>query len=355
MLESQPFIDRLFSQGKLSKLDWEDLITILFKSEPNLHNINAIAKKIQHERYGNRVFLRALIEISNYCPNHCHYCGISCWNKELDRYRLDTNAIIETVELGTELGYRSFVLQGGEDPYYTDEILINIIRQIKNRHPEIALTLSLGERSDSSYQSLFGAGADRYLLRHETANQELYGRLHPNMSFENRIRSLLSLKRIGFQTGSGFLIGLPGQNIKSYAEDFVLLQEIQPEMIGIGPFIPHHKTPLALEPAGNVREVKILLSLLRIAFPNALIPATTALGTLDPTSRFEALSLGANVLMPNITPIEKRSQYTLYDGKRIINDESAQELKQIQMRCAEFGMLVELSRGDHNQYIPSCK
>lgn len=355
MQDSTHLIDRLLTQGKLSEPDWKGLLETLFIRESEEQMIREIARKIQLESYGNRVFLRALIEISNYCPNGCKYCGISRWNGSLSRYRLDSKTILETVHLGYELGYRSFVLQGGEDPFFTDAILVELIKHIKYSHPEIALTLSIGERPESSYRLLFNAGADRYLLRHETADKSLYKWLHPNMSQANRIESLRALKRVGFQTGSGFLVGLPGQTITSYAKDFMLLQELQPEMIGIGPFIPHCMTPLALENPGNVREVKLLLMLLRIAFPNALIPATTALGTLDPASRFEALTLGANVLMPNITPMDNRKQYTLYDGKRISQDESADELKKIQSLCEQYGMRVELSRGDHNQYISKCK
>lgn len=355
MLESKPFIDCLLAKGKLSGQDWEVLLNILGQSKTDVQYLADLAREVQRKNYGNRVFLRALVEISNYCPNSCTYCGISRWNSSVCRYRLTPATIINSIRHGYEIGYRSFVLQGGEDPYFKDEVLVNLIHSIKGMYPEIALTLSVGERSRASYQVLFEAGADRYLLRHETANETRYQIFHPGMSFKHRIESIKTLKDIGFQTGTGFLVGLPGLSISSYAADFVFMQDVQPHMIGIGPFIPHHSTPLASENPGNIDQVKILISLLRIAFPTALIPATTALGTLDPASRFEALTLGANVLMPNITPLEQRKNYALYDGKRITQDESAEELKKIMSICEQYGMQVELSRGDHNQYLGKWK
>lgn len=351
MIDTKTLIERLHNQAFLSKVEWEILLTELFRSDANLEFLSQTAHQIQRSHYGNQVYLRALLEISNYCPNGCKYCGISQWNKPLARYRLNPETIEQTVTYGYGLGYRSFVIQGGEDPYYTDAILLTLIQSIKTKYPDIALALSIGERSESSYRALYQAGVDRYLLRHETANEARYTRLHPGMSFRQRVWALQTLKRIGFQTGSGFLVGLPETTPASYAEDFLFLEQLQPEMIGIGPFIPHHCTPMANDPAGKVREVKILISLLRIAFPKALIPSTTALGTLDPMSRYEALTIGANVMMPNITPMENRKRYTLYDGKRISQDESAVELQSIQKNCEKFGMKVALSRGDHYQFV----
>lgn len=350
MLSVIELIDRLDQEHSLSEEEWTHLFHHLFEPSNDLTYLYQKAWECQNRFYGNKVFLRALIEISNYCPNSCKYCGISRWNKTLERYRLDEKEIISSIKHAYQLGYRTFVLQGGEDPHFTDERLVKMIQNIRFAYPDAAITLSLGERSYDSYRRLREAGADRYLLRHETANQANYTSIHPGMSFEKRLKALQDLKQIGFQTGSGFLIGLPGTLDSDYVTEFELLKRLQPEMIGVGPFIPHHATPFAHEQAGSVRKSLILIALLRIAFPKALIPATTALGTLDPTSRYQALRCGANVLMPNISPRSAREKYTLYDGKRISGDESAEEMQKIISHCEEAGMEVELSRGDHPNF-----
>lgn len=345
MITLKETLHKLFETNSLTK---EELINVL-------ENIDSVAKSIliryAHEtrlaHYGPRVFMRGLIEFSNYCKQDCLYCGLRASNKKVTRYRLTEDEIIGCCEEGYGLGYRTFVLQSGEDYWYTEKILQNIIRRIKELFPEVALTLSIGEREFQIYQNLYKTGADRFLLRHETASRELYARLHPTMSYENRIRSLQMLKEIGYQVGAGFMVGLPGQTSLHLAEDLMFLKEFQPHMIGIGPFIPHSETPLKDEKGGTVEDTVIMVALARLLVPTALIPATTAMGSLHPRGRELALEAGANVVMPNLSPVQYRDKYELYENKICLNDEPAHCRGCIERRIHSAGLKVDMGRGDH--------
>lgn len=305
------------------------------------------ADQVRREHYGTDVFLRGLIEFTNYCKNDCYYCGIRRSNRCAERYRLTPEQILSCCENGYAMGFRTFVLQGGEDPRNTDEAICSLVDQIKTRYPDCAVTLSIGEKSRSSYQAYFNAGADRYLLRHETATDAHYRRLHPaELSLENRKRCLFDLKDIGFQVGAGFMVGSPGQSTKELLADLRFLQQLQPDMIGIGPFIPHHETPFAQEKPGTLELTLRMLSILRLMFPYVLLPATTALGTISPIGRELGLKAGANVMMPNLTPTDARKNYDLYDNK-ICMDEDAGKCRGCQEnRVNSVGYRIVSDRGD---------
>lgn len=304
------------------------------------------ALRIRKEIYGTDVFIRGLIEFTNICKNDCYYCGIRRSNPNVKRYRLTKEEILSCCSKGYELGYRTFVLQGGEDGWFTDGRMADIVSSIKEKYPDCAVTLSLGERSYESYRILKEAGADRYLLRHETADEELYGKLHPSsMSLTVRKQCLYDLKSLGYQVGAGFMVGAPGQTMEHLAEDLKFLEELQPEMVGIGPFIPHHDTQFAKEPAGSVELTLFLLSVIRIMLPRVLLPATTALGTMDPYGREKGMMAGANVVMPNLSPAENRKQYELYDNK-ICTDGEAEESRKLVRRMEAAGFHVVSARGD---------
>lgn len=309
------------------------------------------ADRIRREVFGDKVYIRGLIEISSICKNDCYYCGIRASNKNASRYRLTKDDITACVAMGKELGFSTFVLQGGEDGYFTDEILCSIIEEIKKIAPGCAVTLSLGERSSESYKMLKAAGADRYLLRHETADEELYRRLHPeNMSLENRKKCLFELKNTGFQVGSGFMVGAPYQTIDNIISDIRFLQEIDPAMIGIGPFVPHCDTVFSHMEHGSVELTLRLISILRIIFPQALIPATTALGTVADGGREKGLIHGANVVMPNLSPEEARKSYNLYNNKLATGAESAEGLKILEEKIRGAGFVMSMERGDAPGY-----
>lgn len=299
------------------------------------------AVKIRKENYGNEVLIRGLIEVSNICKNDCLYCGIRKSNWRAERYRLSEKEILSAAETGYRLGFKTFVLQGGEDAWYTDERLEKLIRQLKKSYPDCAVTLSLGERGRESFERLRAAGADRYLLRHETADREHYRKLHPpEMSFEHRMECLMALKELGFQTGAGFMVGSPYQTTENLAMDLKFLEEFQPEMCGIGPFIPHHDTPFSEHSAGSVELTCFLLSVIRIICPKVLLPATTALGSLDPEGREKGILSGANVVMPNLSPANVRSKYLLYDGKLAVGAEAAENLADLKRRMEKIGYMV---------------
>ncbi len=305
------------------------------------------ARRIRESYYGNKVYIRGLIEISSYCKNNCLYCGIRRDNNECVRYRLDKPRILECCEEGYSLGFRTFVMQGGEDGYYTDKLLCSIIGEIKERYPDCAVTLSLGERTKNSYKALFEAGADRYLLRHETADKAHYEKLHPKeLSFENRMRCLEELHGIGYQTGCGFMTGSPYQTPETIAKDLKFIEKFKPEMCGIGPFVPHHKTPFANEPAGTPELTLFLLSLIRLIVPNVLLPATTALGTISENGRELGMLAGANVVMPNLSPKEERGKYELYDNKLCTGNEAAENLRALKERMESIGFEIQIGRGD---------
>ena len=306
-----------------------------------------LARKCTEKYYGRGVYTRGLIEFTNYCKNNCHYCGIQRGNQEVERYRLSKEEILSCCEEGYRLGFRTFVLQGGEDPYFTDEKIVEIVQAIKKEFPDCAVTLSIGEKSRASYEKYFLAGADRYLLRHETADKEHYQYLHPKeLSWEHRMRCLKDLKDIGFQVGCGFMVGSPHQTAKTLAKDLYFIQEFQPDMCGIGPFIPQHATVFAKETAGTLHDTLFLLSLLRLIHPNMLIPATTALGTIDKRGRELGILSGANVLMPNLSPTAVRKKYLLYDNKICTGDESAQCRACLSRRMESIGAYLLVDRGD---------
>lgn len=305
------------------------------------------AVRLRKKYYGDAVYVRGLIEFTNYCKNDCLYCGIRRGNPEAQRYRLTEEEILSCCESGHRLGYQTFVLQGGEDPWYTDERMERIIRAVKERYPGCAVTLSIGERSYESYRRLREAGADRYLLRHETASDAHYRKLHPpEMSLSYRKQCLYNLKELGYQAGAGFMVGTPGQTYDELAEDLLFLRELKPQMAGIGPFVPHHSTPFKNEPAGSVELTLRLLSIVRILLPGILLPATTALGTLDPLGREKGFAAGANVLMPNLSPMGRRKQYDLYDNKLCTGDEAAESLAELKKRVSAAGWRLSMERGD---------
>ena len=305
------------------------------------------AVKVRQKTYGNQVFIRGLIEFTNFCKNDCYYCGIRRSNSHADRYRLTKEQMLDCCANGYELGFRTFVLQGGEDGYFTDDKICDLVSAIKEKYPDCALTLSIGEKSFESYKRFKEAGADRYLLRHETANEEHYGKLHPaNMSLTNRKNCLYDLKKLGYQVGAGFMVGSPYQTEETLAEDLIFLKELKPEMVGIGPFIPHHDTMFAQEAAGSVDLTLYLLSVIRILLPKVLLPATTALGTMDPRGREKGIQAGANVVMPNLSPVKNRKLYDLYDNKICTGEEAAECRGCMGRRVASVGCELVTDRGD---------
>lgn len=309
--------------------------------------LRAAADEVRRAYYGDVVFLRGLIEFSNYCKNNCFYCGIRAGNPTAERYRLSKEEILLCCEEGYRLGYRTFVLQSGEDPYYTDDRICELVAAIRERYPDCAITLSIGEKSRESYQRYYDAGANRYLLRHETADPTHYGKLHPgNMTAENRKRCLWDLKEIGYQVGSGIMVGSPYQTTAHLIADLRFLQELQPDMIGIGPYITHHATPFKDMPSGSAELTLRLLSILRLMFPYVLLPATTALGTLLPDGRERGLQAGANVVMPNLSPTGVRKKYDLYENKICTGEESAQCRNCLELRVKAAGYRVVTDRGD---------
>ena len=311
----------------------------------------AAARETAETVFHKQVYLRGLVEFTNYCKNDCYYCGIRCGNRAAERYRLTEEKILSCCDSGAELGFRTFVLQGGEDPYYTDERVCSIVRAIKERHPDCAVTLSIGEKSYESYKKYYDAGADRYLLRHETADEEHYAKLHPAvMSGAHRKQCLRDLKAIGYQVGCGIMVGSPFQTIDTICEDLVFMQELQPHMIGIGPFLAHKDTPFRDEPNGSVETTLRLLAILRLLFPKVLLPATTALGTADALGREKGILAGANVLMPNLSPVSVRGKYLLYDGKICTGEEAAECNVCLRNRIERIGYRVADSRGDHPDF-----
>lgn len=305
------------------------------------------AKAVREQVYGSRVFIRGLIEFTNYCKNNCYYCGIRRGNDKAERYRLTEDDILACCAEGHALGFRTFVLQGGEDPFFTDEKLVSIVRAIRQGYPDSAITLSLGERSEQSYRALFEAGADRYLLRHETATKAHYARLHPpEMDFDRRMTCLEQLKAIGYQVGCGFMVGSPGQTVDDLARDLRFIKTFRPHMVGIGPFLSHQDTPFCDQPNGTAELTLYLLPILRLLLPEVLLPATTALGTAAGDGRERGILAGANVVMPNLSPVSVRKKYLLYDKKICTGEESAQCIGCLTRRMASVGCTLAVDRGD---------
>ena len=338
-------INKLATEHSLTLAEYKLLVESY--NEENARELAELAVAERKKYYSNTVFIRGLIEISNICKNNCLYCGIRRDNRDCERYRLNKDEILSCCEEGYELGFRTFVMQGGEDAYFTDEVLCDIISSIKEKYSDCAITLSLGERTYESYKRLYDAGADRYLLRHETADEEHYARLHPSsMSFRTRMNALEDLKKIGFQVGCGFMVNSPYQTSETIAKDLKFIEEFQPHMCGIGPFIPHKATPFANREAGGVGFTCYLLSIIRLIRTNILLPATTALGSIEENGREKGILAGANVVMPNLSPYENRRKYELYNNKLFGSAESAQAILDLKKRMNAIGYEVVVDRGD---------
>ena len=338
-------ISKLAEKHSLTLEEYELLISE--RTDEAADKLRQLAVETRKKHYGNSVYIRGLIEISNICKNDCLYCGIRRSNQDCDRYRLTKEQILSCCDEGYALGFRTFVMQGGEDAYFNDERLCDIVSAIKAKYPDCAVTLSMGERSRESYERLYAAGADRYLLRHETATAEHYEKLHPaQMKLEERMQCLRDLKDIGFQTGCGFMVGSPYQTYADIARDLKFIEEFKPQMCGIGPFIPHKATPFASFSAGTVELTCYLLSIVRLICPTVLLRATTALGSIEEGGRERGILSGANVVMPNLSPVDNRKKYELYDNKLYSNAESAQAKAELEKRIKSIGYEVVEARGD---------
>ncbi|MBE7041665.1 MAG: [FeFe] hydrogenase H-cluster radical SAM maturase HydE [Ruminococcaceae bacterium] len=341
-------IDLLEAQHSLTKEEWHRLLT--HWDEETAEYAAQKARAVSQKRFGKNVYIRGLIEFTNICKNDCYYCGLRASNQKCHRYRLTPDDILECCKIGYALGFRTFVLQGGEDPGFSDEVLCSLVKTIKKQHPDCAVTLSVGERPRAVYESFKQAGADRYLLRHETADDDHYQMLHPeNLSPTVRKQCLYDLKDLGFQVGTGFLVGSPFQKTEHLVADLLFIQEFKPQMIGIGPFIPHEDTPFSNEPAGSLNLTLFLISLLRLMHPDALIPATTAIGTLQEGGREEAILRGANVVMPNLSPADYRKDYSLYNNKLSDGAEAAESRQALDARLKTIGYQTVTDRGDYQK------
>ncbi len=347
-MNNRELIQRLYETKRLTHGEWLQLLSSF--SEEDRGFAAELAVDITARRFGKSVFFRGIIEFSNFCRCDCLYCGIRRSNRCVSRYRLTEEDILSCCEDGYRFGYRTFVLQSGEDVFWDDDRLCGLVEEIRRRYPDCAVTLSVGERSRESYQRLFDSGADRFLLRHETADPEHYRRLHPQgQSFENRMRCLRDLKEIGFQTGCGMMVGSPYQTDESLALDMEFICEFDPQMVGIGPFIPHRDTPFRDFPPGDTAKVLFLLSLVRIALPNVLLPATTALGTLRGNGRQLGILAGCNVVMPNLSPLSVRKKYLLYDNKAGVENDGESSVRLLREQMEEIGREVVVGRGDYEK------
>lgn len=346
MNKEKEIIDRLQKEEDIDLASMKILLAMT--DEESISYLGQKARETAQSIYGNQVYIRGLIEFTNYCKNDCYYCGIRRSNGKAERYRLTREQILSCCENGYGLGFRTFVLQGGEDGYFTDEKICGLVSDIKSRYPDCAVTLSIGERSKKSYQAYFDAGADRYLLRHETADETHYQKLHPpELTLSNRKRCLHDLKEIGFQTGCGFMVGSPYQTIETIYEDLMFIKELRPEMVGIGPFIPQKDTPFGEKTAGTLDMTLRLLSIIRLLHKGVLLPATTALGTIHPKGRERGILAGANVVMPNLSPVSVREKYKLYDNKICTGDEAAECRYCMEKRMESIGYRVAVARGDY--------
>lgn len=346
----EKIIDEIAARQNISRKQLEAILAIDDEKHPDIVYLHEKAREVADGIYGKEVYVRGLIEFTNYCKNDCYYCGIRRSNREAQRYRLTEEEIMECAHEGYKLGFRTFVLQGGEDPFFTDDKICSIVQRIRHEYPDCAITLSIGEKDKESYKRYFDAGANRYLLRHETANNEHYCRLHPpELSLENRKRCLRDLKEIGYQVGCGFMVGSPYQTMDTLYEDLQFIKELSPHMVGIGPFIPQHATPFADEKAGTLEQTLRLLSIIRLIHPHVLLPATTALGTIHPQGRELGIKAGANVVMPNLSPVSVRKKYELYDNKICTGDEAAECRMCLQNRMAQIGYRVVVARGDYKK------
>lgn len=346
-MDTALLIEKLNNTHSLNK---DEALQLIKQGAQHKNLLFALAQETAQKSFGTQIFVRGLIEFTNYCKNDCYYCGIRRSNKNAARYRLTQEEILECCQAGYGLGFRTFVLQGGEDYFYSDEDIAAIVRAIKAQHPDCAVTLSIGERSRETYALWKKAGADRYLLRHETADCAHYAKLHPaELSAKNRQNCLYTLKELDYQAGAGFMVGSPYQTAENLADDLMFLQKLRPQMIGIGPFIPHHDTPFKDEPAGSVELTLVMLAVLRLLFPHVLLPATTALGTLAPGGRLLGIKAGANVIMPNLSPQNVRGKYLLYDNKLHTGAEAAEALNELQREVASIGYRIVSARGDYTE------
>jgi biotin synthase len=337
-------VDALVSERDLPD---EGLRALIESEGEDAAYLRARGGEVCESVYGKAVYLRGLVEFTNYCANDCFYCGLRRSNGECERYRLTEEEVLDCAIRGYQLGFRTIVLQGGEDRGFSDESVCSVVRKIKESCPDTAVTLSIGERDADTYQAFFDAGADRYLLREETASPELYKKLHPDeLSLESRMNCLYELKRIGFQVGCGFMVGAPYQTTDDIIADLRFIQKFKPNMLGIGPFLPHKSTPFRDFPAGSVEMTLNLLAISRIILPEVLLPATTALGTASDRGREDGLLAGANVIMPNLSPSPVRSKYLLYDGKLCTGDEAAESVRLMERRIESAGRYVDWRRGD---------
>ena len=340
-------VDKLCQEHTLNAEEYRSLL--LCENAEVLSYLQEKAQQTTIARFGHAVFIRGLIEISNRCRNNCLYCGIRKSNTMVSRYALSRETILSCCREGYALGFRTFVLQGGEDVSQTDDWIEETVSAIRQEFPDCAITLSLGEKTKEAYQRFFKAGANRYLLRHETFNESHYRKLHPSdMSRDNRLQCLEWLKEIGYQTGTGIMVGSPGQTINHLVEDLLFIERFQPEMIGIGPFIPHAETPFAHAPAGSIDLTRKLISIFRLMHPSALIPATTALASLSSDGREQGILAGANVVMPNLSPTSVREKYTLYNQKAAFGSEAAEGLKLLEEQLNLIGYTISKERGDYN-------
>ena len=346
-MDTALLIEKLNNTHSLNK---DEALQLIKQGAQHKNLLFALAQQAAQKSFGRQIFVRGLIEFTNYCKNDCYYCGIRRSNKNAARYRLTQEEILECCRAGYGLGFRTFVLQGGEDYFYSDEDIAAIVRAIKAQHPDCAVTLSIGERSRKTYALWKQTGADRYLLRHETADFAHYAKLHPaELSAKNRQNCLYTLKELGYQAGAGFMVGSPYQTAENLADDLMFLQKLRPQMIGIGPFIPHHDTPFKDEPAGSVELTLVLLAVLRLLFPHVLLPATMALGTLATGGRLLGIKAGANVIMPNLSPQNVRGKYLLYDNKLHTGAEAAEALNELQREVASIGYRIVSARGDYTE------
>lgn len=351
MSRFEKLLDRLGRERRLATEEYEELVRTLSREEAagEREELFARARRVREAVYGKKVYIRGLVEVSNVCRNDCYYCGIRKSNGHAVRYRMDQEEILECCREGYRLGFRTFVFQGGEDPAMTDQVVEALVAAVHREFPDCAITLSLGEKERESYQRFFDAGASRYLLRHETASPEHYRRLHPpSMSWEHRVQCLRDLKEIGYQVGCGCMIGSPFQTAEHLAEDLKFMERLQPEMVGIGPFISQKDTPFRDFPGGGLTQTLVMLGLIRLLLPRVLLPATTALGTIDPEGRQKGILAGANVVMPNLSPPVRRKQYMLYDNKLGTGEESAEGLALLKAQMQSIGYQVVTDRGDYS-------
>ncbi len=339
-------IEELKNNKTLNDKDFLRLLTEY--TEEDLSFIRELAREVAVSNFGHGIYIRGLIELTNYCKNDCYYCGIRKSNLNVERYRLNLEQVLACCEQGYSVGFRTFVMQGGEDAGIKDQDIVLYIREIKKKFPDCAITLSLGERSEQTYQNFYDAGANRYLLRHETSDHTHYGVLHPaKMSLDNRLNCLHILKKIGFQTGTGIMVGTPEQRVEHLLKDIRFIEQLQPQMIGMGPFLSHCDTPFAHHPNGSFSMSLLLLSIFRLMHPKALIPSTTALASLDPKGREAGILSGANVVMPNLSPVDQRKKYSLYNNKAALGAESAEGLALLDKQLQSIGYHISYDRGDY--------